>query len=562
MAAFQLLPQIQYSRLLLLNSLTHFNFSVTQLASTDKLPKLRCANSARAAINGDSQAPEAPKPSRRGRKKGTTKVPAEPSSNGDSVAPEALKPTRRGRKKVTTTAPVEPSSNGDSVAPEAPKPSRRGRKKGTTTSATEASPPKKSKRRTKYEVRNGTIEVQDAKKEEETQAQQEQEEDEEDYDDGMDFPYDNPPLICCFGAAQKEFVPTVRVCEHELHPDIYSQWKQLQWDPPEFVRAPGGPPSNVAISHVRLGGRAAFMGKVGRDNLGDELVLTMNKERVQTRAVKFDSNVRTACSYMKMKFEDGRLKMETAKESAEDSLLSSELNLAVLKEARIFHFNSEVLTCPSMHAALFRAIKLSKKWGGLIFFDLNLPLPLWGSRDETREFIKKAWNEANIIEMSREELEFLIDEDYYERKRQYRPQYYAENYEETRRRRSYYHYTPEEISPLWHDGLKFLFVTDGTLRIHYYTPSFDGAVIGTEDVLITPYTCDRTGSGDTIVAAIMRKLTTHPEMFENQDILERQLRFVVAAGIISQWTIGALRGFPTESAAQNLKEQVYVPSMW
>lgn len=151
----------------------------------------------------------------------------------------------------------------------------------------------------------------------------------------MDFPYDYPPLICCFGAVQKEFVPSVRVHEYPMDPDIYSEWKMLQWKPPEFGRAPGGPPSNVAIAHVRLGGRSAFMGKVGDDDFGGELVLMMNKERVQTRAVKFDSNVKTGCTYMKVKFEDGKMKMETVKESAEDSLTSSELNLSVLKEVRM-----------------------------------------------------------------------------------------------------------------------------------------------------------------------------------------------------------------------------------
>uniref|UniRef100_M1BTG0 Fructokinase 1 n=1 Tax=Solanum tuberosum TaxID=4113 RepID=M1BTG0_SOLTU len=384
----------------------------------------------------------------------------------------------------------------------------------------------------------------------------------DDYDDGVDFPYPNPPLVCCFGAAQKEFVPTVRVSHEQMDKDKYSEWKMLQWNPPEFVRAPGGPPSNVAISHVRLGGRAAFMGKVGNDEFGQEMVLLMNKENVQTRSVKFSDSMRTGCSYMKIKFKDGKMRVEKVKDSAEDSLLSSELNLDVLKEARMFHFNSEVLTSSSMRSTLFKAITLSKKFGGLIFFDLNLPLPLWRSRDETRDLIKKAWQQANIIEVSRQELEFLLDEEHYERKRNYRPQYFAENYEQTKQRRNYYHYTPEEIAPLWHDGLKLLFVTDGTLRIHYYTPSFDGVVVGTEDVLITPFTCDRTGSGDAVVAGIMRKLTTQPEMYHDQDVLERQLRFAIAAGIISQWTIGAVRGFPTESATQNLKEQVYVPSMW
>ncbi|XP_019058706.1 PREDICTED: fructokinase-like 1, chloroplastic [Tarenaya hassleriana] len=447
------------------------------------------------------------------------------------------------------------SINGDitnGTAPETPKPSRRGRKKKQP--ATEE--------RAKLETRmgNGSIET-----DPETRSQQKEEGDEselEDYDDGLDFPYDDPPLVCCFGSVRKEFVPVVRVHDNPMHPDMYSQWKMLQWDPPEFGRAPGGPPSNVAISHVRLGGRAAFMGKVGDDDFGDELVLMMNKEKVQTRAVKFDENSKTASTHVKIKFEDGKMKAETVKESAEDSLLASELSLAVLKEARIFHFNSEVLTSPTMRSTLFKAIQWSVKFGGLIFFDLNLPLPLWKSRDETRELIKKAWNKANIIEVSRQELEFLLDEDDYERKRNYTPQYYAEKFEQTKNRRDYYHYTREEIEPLWHDGLKFLFVTDGTLRIHYYAPSFDGVVVGTEDVLITPFTCDRTGSGDAVVAGIMRKLTTCPEMFEDGDVTERQLRFAIAAGIIAQWTIGAVRGFPTESAAQNLKEQVYVPSMW
>ncbi|KAG6697540.1 hypothetical protein I3842_09G207000 [Carya illinoinensis] len=453
---------------------------------------------------------------------------------------------------------VRASIDGDTNGTlESPRPARRGRKKGPTSSSSssDTSSPKKTKRSRKTQSENGTVETNEEK---ETDTVP----DLEDYDDGIDFPYDDPPLICCFGAVRKEFVPTVRVSDNQMHPDIYSQWKMLQWDPPEFVRAPGGAPSNVAISHVRLGGRAAFMGKVGKDNFGDELVLMMNMEKVQTRAVKFDTSAKTACTYVKIKFEDGKMKTETVKEAAEDFLLSSELNLAVLKEARIFHFNSEVLASVSMQSTLVKAIALSKKFGGLIFFDLNLPLPLWRSRDETREIIKKAWNEANIIEVSRQELEFLLDEDYYERKRNYKPEYYAENFEQTKNRRDYYHYTREEISPLWHDGLKLLFVTDGTLRIHYYASSFDGVVVGTEDVLITPFTCDRTGSGDAVVAGIMRKLTTYPDMFENQDVLERQLRFAIAAGIISQWTIGAVRGFPTESATQNLKEQVYVPSLW
>ncbi|KAM0948350.1 putative fructokinase [Dioscorea sansibarensis] len=454
--------------------------------------------------------------------------------------------------RLSTPSPVHicrASSNEGNGTLTAPKRTRRIRSKPTTSSTPSEKKPKRTK-----------------KKQEQEGVEPLEEDDEEDFDDGMDFPYESPPLVCCFGAAQREFISTVRVSDRQMHPDIYSSWKQLQWSPPEFVRAPGGPPSNVAVSHVRLGGRAAFMGKVGDDDFGNDLVYKMNLERVQTRAVKIDPSVKTAASYMKLWFQDDggqkKLMADTVKRCAEDCFSMSELNISVLKEARIFYFNSEVLLSPEMHPALFKAINWSKRFGSYVFFDLNLPLPLWRSREETREVIKEAWNKADIIEVSKQELEFLLDEEYYENKRNYRPQYYCESYEETKNMRHYYHYTKEEIAPLWHDGLKLLFVTDGTLRIHYYSSKFDGAVVGTEDVLITPFTCDRTGSGDAVVAAMMRKLTTHPEMYDDQDVLERQLRFAVAAGIIAQWTIGGVRGFPTESATQNLKEQVYVPSMW
>ncbi|CAN6471471.1 unnamed protein product [Victoria cruziana] len=495
----------------------------------------------RALVDGSK---ETPKSNRRASK--TTSSSGEQREAMADDSKETSKSKRTTSKRLRGAKMVEPSGDAGNDDAGLAKSAGKGRKKSST---------RKTKSGKKAE------EVGLAKKEN-LGSKEEEEENGEDYDDMMDFPYESPGLICCFGAAQREFVPSVRVSDRQMHPDVYSTWKGLQWSPPEFARAPGGPPSNVAIALVRLGGRAAFMGKVGNDEFGNDLVYKMNSEKVQTRAVQIDPSSKTAVSYMKIVCKDGKLTTKTVKECAEDSLKTSELNLSVLKEAKIFHFNSETLTSPSMHATLFRAIRLSKKFGGYIFFDLNMPLPLWKSRKEAWEVIREAWNQANIIELTKQELEFLLDEEYYEKKREYKPQYYAESHEQTKRRRDYYHYTREELSPLWHDDIKILFITDGLFRIHYYTPQFEGTVIGTEDVLITPFTCDRTGSGDALVAGIMRKLVEHPEVYEDQDKLERDLRFAIAAGIISQWTIGAVRGFPTESATQNLKEQVYIPSMW
>ncbi|KAG6401065.1 hypothetical protein SASPL_137910 [Salvia splendens] len=215
----------------------------------------------------------------------------------------------------------------------------------TDSLSTTSTNPRRSRRNTT------TKKTRRSRKTEESPATKNAAEELHDYDDGVDFPYLDPPLVCCFGAAQKEFVPTARVAPKQMHPDIYSQWKMLQWNPPEFSRAPGGPPSNVAISHVRLGGRAAFMGKVGKDEFGEELVLMMNQERVQTRGVKLEEGARTACSYMKIKFEDGKMSAENSKDCPEDSLLVSELNLAVLKEVN------------SLLNFIFLRCSMIRKWG-------------------------------------------------------------------------------------------------------------------------------------------------------------------------------------------------------
>lgn len=381
-----------------------------------------------------------------------------------------------------------------------------------------------------------------------------QEEQDEDEDEVLYF---WPPLVCCFGQALKDFLPTVRVSILQKDPDMYSTWKGLQWNPPEFSRAPGGPAYNVAIALARLGGRVAFMGKVGDDIHGRELVHTLNINRVQTRGVKFDPKCRTGVAQMHLSSENGDLRMSCLQPSAEDCLLDSEINVDILKEARMLHFNSAILTVEPIRSSLLTAIGLSKKYGGVIFFDINLPLPLWRSREEAWDIIREAWSQSNVIEVTKQELEFLLGEKLKRRKSQYS----STTLKQMRKKRDEYHYTPEEVAHIWHPDLKILFVTDGTLLVHYYTREFHGEVAGVEDVIVAAFTCDRTGSGDALVAGIIRKLSTQPTLYNDREALEKALRFAMCAGAIAQWTIGAVRGLPTESAAQNLTEQVYPPAL-
>lgn len=155
----------------------------------------------------------------------------------------------------------------------------------------------------------------------------------------------------------------------------------------------------------------------------------------------------------------------------------------------MFYFNTHSLLDQSMRSTALQAIKISKKLGAVIFYDVNLPFPLWQSSEETKLFIQQAWNLANVVEVTKQELEFLCGIELTE-------EFNTRN----NARSKFIHYGPEVVAPLWHENLEVLFVTNGTSKIHYYTKEHNGAVHGMEDPPITPFTSDMSASGDGIVA--------------------------------------------------------------
>ncbi|KAH6823115.1 fructolike protein [Perilla frutescens var. hirtella] len=361
-------------------------------------------------------------------------------------------------------------------------------------------------------------------------------------DDGEDisFTYGWPPLVCCFGAAQHAFVPAGRRANRLLDYEIHESKKNVLWQPEKFVRASGGCASNVAVALASLGGKVAFMGKLGDDSFGQSLLYFLNTNRVQTRSVRIDDNKETAVSHMKIG-KRGGLKMTSAKPCAEDCLSRSEINIDVLKEAQMFYFNTFSLLDRNMRSTTLQAVKIAKKLENVIFFDLNLPLPLWQSSEETKMFIHRAWNLADIIEVTKQELEFLLG---------ITP---SEKFDTKDNCKSKFtHYAPEVVSQLWHDNLKILFVTNGTSKIHYYTKEHNGAVLGMEDAPITPYTSDMSASGDGVVAGLMRMLTVQPHLISDKGYLEKTIKYAINCGVIDQWLQARALGYPAKEGMDDV----------
>lgn len=155
-------------------------------------------------------------------------------------------------------------------------------------------------------------------------------------DDGEDisYTYGWPPLVCCFGAAQHAFVPSGRPANRLLEYEIHERKKDALWAPEKFIRSPGGCAGSVAIALASLGGKVAFMGKLGDDDYGKAMLYYMNANNVQTRSVRMDSRRSTAVSQMKIG-KRNRLRLTCVRPCAEDSLTKSEINMDVLKEVKL-----------------------------------------------------------------------------------------------------------------------------------------------------------------------------------------------------------------------------------
>ncbi|CAN6310245.1 unnamed protein product [Urochloa humidicola] len=477
----------------------------------------------------------------RGRKKATIEKlegeGEESQINSEQPSPEETnKVKRRGRKKAATTASSEEGMD------KAKEPKKRGRRKVKTT---EKSSDNEGDDRGKDLIPSNESDqtvMENLANVLESKIELALHEDIGDVDSLM-------PLVCCFGPVKYSFIPSGRPANRLIDHEIHGRMKDMFWSPDKFVRAPGGPSSNVALSLAAIGGRVAFMGKLGDDEYGQSLLYYLNVNGVQTRAVCMDLSAPTAVSLMKVTSK-GSLKTNCVKPCAEDCFLQSDINPSVLKEAKMFYYNSSALLEPTTQSSLLKAIEVSKKFGGIIFFDLNLPLPLWSSSKETKSLIKEAWEAADIIEVTKQELEFLCG---------IKP---SEKFDTNDNDKSKFtHYNPEVIMKLWHDNLKVLFVTNGTSKIHYYTEKHNGWVRGTEDAPITPFTSEMSQSGDAIVAALMRMLAINPHLVTDKAYLHRAVKYAIKCGVIDQWVLARERGFLPKERADPTSEQYEVRSI-
>ena len=177
---------------------------------------------------------------------------------------------------------------------------------------------------------------------------------------------------------------------------------------PTMAAHPGGAVTNFLAAVSKFGGKCALMGKVGGDAFGKLLLNTLNKAGIETKGMLVDENVFTTLAFVTLD-ETGDREFSFARKPGADTCIDfEELDLSLVDEAKVFHIGTLSLTDEPAKTATRKAIAYAKERGKMITFDPNLRKPLWKSLEDAKAQMIWGLQQADVVKISDEEVEFLF----------------------------------------------------------------------------------------------------------------------------------------------------------
>lgn len=177
-----------------------------------------------------------------------------------------------------------------------------------------------------------------------------------------------------------------------------------------FARNPGGAPANVLAMNAKLGGRTAFIGKVGRDDFGKFLVDVLKGSGIGTEGVLMDADVNTTIAFVQLNEFGDRSFSFYRKPGADMMLREDELRWDIIADSHIFHYGSISFTDDPCRGAAHAAIRFAKDQGKILSYDPNYRPFLWDEEERAVREILNALPMADILKVSEEEMLLLTGE--------------------------------------------------------------------------------------------------------------------------------------------------------
>ena len=178
---------------------------------------------------------------------------------------------------------------------------------------------------------------------------------------------------------------------------------------PSFERNPGGGPANMACAVAKLGGKVAFLSQVGNDMFGQALKKIVANENVDCTQVRLSDEYKTTLAFVGLDESGERSFSFYRKNGADTMMKTKDYDLSVLKDTKYFFLSSVLMAEGTSRETSFEILEEAKKIGVPVVFDPNLRFNLWEDHNELKECVCKALTYADIVKVSDEELEYLMD---------------------------------------------------------------------------------------------------------------------------------------------------------
>lgn len=287
---------------------------------------------------------------------------------------------------------------------------------------------------------------------------------------------------------------------------------------------PGGAPCNVLSMLQKLGGKTAFIGKVGNDGFGHLLTKAVQEQGIDTTGLVYDNDVHTTLALVLKKENGDRDFAFYRNPGADMNLKEEEVNESLIASSSIFHFGTLSLTDESVKKATQKAVKAAKENGLTITFDPNLREPLWRSLEEAHEQVAWGLQQADVVKISDNEITWFTGID---------------NYDE---------------------GIAFLQKEYPNLKLICLSMGGDGSKAVYRDIHVSypaflqEATIETTGAGDTFCACMIHTVLENGIDHLDEEKLKEMLKFANAAASLVTTKKGALRVMPTKEEVETFIE--------
>ncbi|MEU4829580.1 sugar kinase [Streptosporangium sp. NPDC023615] len=179
----------------------------------------------------------------------------------------------------------------------------------------------------------------------------------------------------------------------------------------DFGLGVGGAESNVAIGVSRLGGRAAWIGRVGDDEFGGLLRSTLAGEGVDVRGMRVDPDAPTGLMIKSRRTAEAVDVRYYRSASAGSRLCPADLDVPLIRSARVLHVTGITPALSASAAETVRAaIAEARDAGVTVSMDVNYRRALWAPA-EASAALKEIVPGVDVVFATEAEARLVVEGD-------------------------------------------------------------------------------------------------------------------------------------------------------